>query len=172
MKKIIIIFTLILFSCKSGDTNSEEKTPTVVTKPTAVAVENAKKVSERFELVAPDSVDVVKKTNSYNLGKRLLTVCNSFKFKKFTTKEATESVIKNTNLAKMTIICQKINQRNGKFIDLKLIDVIRDTQSEDQVFRYNINYQKKNFKRELKVTINSEGKISAISTREITKIIK
>ncbi len=172
MKKTLLLFILILLSCKSGDTNSEEKTSTVATKPSTVAAENAKKVSERYELVTPDSVDVVKKTNSYNLGKRLLTVCNSFKFKKFTAKEATESVIKNTNLAKMTIICQKINQRNGKFINLKLIDVIRDTQSEDQVFRYDINYQKKFFKRELKVTINSEGKISAISTREITKIIK
>ncbi len=172
MKKILIFFILILFSCKSGDTNSEEKAPTVAPKPTAVAIENAKKVSERYELVAPDSVDVVKKTSSYTLGKRLLTVCNNYKFKKFTTKEATESVIKNTNLAKMTLICQKINQRNGKFIDLKLIDVIRDTQSEDQVFRYNINYQKKFFKRELKITINSEGKISAVSTREVTKVIK
>lgn len=177
MKRIFILSILIIFSCKSKSptTNTEEKqvekTETINDKTNPVAIENAKKVSERFELIEKTEIDIAKKTTSYVLGKRLLSVCNTFKFKKFTSKEATESVIKNTNLEKMTKVCQKINQRNGKFLDLILIDVIHDTETDDQVFRYDINYQKKFFKRELKITVNSDGKISAISTREIPKII-
>ena len=119
-----------------------------------------------------ENVPNAKKEMAYNLGKRLMSVCNTFRLKSFTTEEATESVIKNTNLEKMNLICQKINQRNGKFIDLNLINVVQYTTSNDLVFRYNINYEKKFFERELKVTVNSNGKISAISTKEIRKIIK
>ncbi len=151
MKNLILMFLiLVLFSCKT-------KTP--IAKPLKYVAVSEKEVSD------------TKKNRAYDLGKRLLESCNTSRFKQFTTAEATEKVISNATLAKISETCNKINHRNGKFIDLKLIEIGHDTKNNDYFFRYNIDYEKKYFKRELRVTINSDDKVSAISTKEIPKVI-
>ena len=62
---------------------------------------------------------------------------------------------------------KKINQRNGRFLGINLIDVTYHKSKEEYVFRYNIEYEKKYYKRELFVTVNAENKVSAISTKEL-----
>ena len=131
----------------------------------------SKSNSERFEVVKVEEVDSQKKDKSYNLGKRLLEACNTSKFKPFTTDEATDKVIANATLEKITSTCQKINARNGKFIKLDLIEVLQDEDSDELVFRYDIKYEKTYFKRELIVTLNSDEKVSAISTKESYKAL-
>jgi len=57
--------------------------------------------------------------------------------------------------------------RNGRFIDLKLVEIIHNEITDDYIFRYDIQYEKPLFKRELRVTIDAENKVSALATKEI-----
>lgn len=144
MKKTITILSLtLLISCKSKKNDSS-----------ATIVESSK-------------VEAIKKNRAYDLGTRLLESCNTSRFKAFSKEEATDKVIQNATPEKITATCLKIRHRNGKFNFIKLIDISYLKASEEYVFRYKIDYEKKYFMRELSVTINKENKVSAISTKEV-----
>ena len=108
-----------------------------------------------------------KKKRADNLGTRLLETCNVSRFNGFSTTEATDKVRKNATKEKISIVCQKINQRNGRFLGINIIEIKRDKIKDEYTFRYNIDYEKKLYKRELFVTINADNKVSAISTKEV-----
>jgi hypothetical protein len=146
MKRIILFCSiLLLVSCKS-------KNPAV---------------DKTITLVKPDEVETVKKNRAEDLGKRLLETCNTSHFKTFSSAEATDKVRQNATKEKISTVCKKINQRNGRFLGLNLIDITYNKITEEHIFHYNINYEKKYFKRELFVSINAENKVSAITTKEI-----
>jgi hypothetical protein len=151
---MILSLILIFASCKSKKMLNDTKD------------ENSKEASEETVLKA-NEIDKIKSDRAYNLGKRLLETCNTSKFKAFTKNEATDKVISNATPEKISATCKKINQRNGRFIDIKLIEIKYDKILDEYLFRYAIDYEKKLFKRELYVTVNSENKVSAISTKEI-----
>lgn len=152
MKKICILLLLMVFvSCKSKQAATENKD--VV----------------RFEKIDLKEVNTLKKDRATDLGKRLLETCNTSVFKVFTKNEATDKVIKNATVDRISKACHIINQRNGKFIAIQLLDVTHDIETDDLIFRYKIEYQKKYFERELYVTVNSENKVAAISTKEVSK---
>jgi 5'-3' exonuclease len=159
MKKIVYILLLILIaSCKSKQPSISE-----------VKKNESVEVTTRFEKINLKEVNNQKLTRAYNLGKRLLETCNTSRFKVFSKEEATDKVSQNATVEKITKTCQKILMRNGKFIDLNLIDVTQDNETEDLFFRYKIEYEKKYFERELYITINSEGKVSEMKTKELPK---
>jgi hypothetical protein len=159
MKKIVyILLLLLLASCKSKQPSTAE-----------VKKNESVEVTTRFEKINLKEVNNQKLTRAYNLGKRLLETCNTSRFKVFSKEEATDKVIQNATVEKITKTCQKILMRNGKFIDLNLIDVTQDNETEDLFFRYKIEYEKKYFERELYITINSEGKVSEMKTKELPK---
>lgn len=154
MRKIILLLCLALvFSCKSKKSSS-----TTVVKPP----------EKPGNLVKPEDVEESTKDRAFDIGKRLLEACNTSKFKNFSSTEATEKVRQNASRDKVSAICKKINQRNGRFININLIDITKNKKTDELVFRYNINYEKKLYKRELFVTVNTENKVSAISTKEVT----
>lgn len=156
MKRLILFCcVLLLFSCKSKKTATTSTTKPVV-------------VEKNITLVKPAEVDVLKKKRADDLGTRLLETCNVSRFRGFSAAEATDKVRQNATKAKISAICQKINQRNGRFLGIELIDVTRDKKKNEHTFRYSINYEKKLYKRELFVTVNAENKVSAISTKEVT----
>ena len=159
MKKISCLLLLVLIiSCKSKHPNlSKNETSEII------------EVKSRFEKINLKEVNSRKLTRAYNLGKRLLETCNTSRFKVFSKEEATDKVIQNATIEKISKTCQKILMRNGKFIDLNLIEVTQDNETEDLFFRYKIEYEKKYFERELYVTINSEGKVSEMKTKELPK---
>jgi len=151
MRKIIILFCfLTILSCKSKKNIAS----------------NAPK-EKGIVVLKPEEIDVLKKNRAYDLGKRLLESCNTSRFKAFNASEATEKVRSNATPEKISTTCKKINQRNGRFIAINLIEVTHDEINDEYIFRYKIDYEKKLYKRELKVTINSENKVSAIATKEI-----
>ncbi len=164
MRKYIYIFIILLASCKSKQPNVAKVEEVKKPETTAIKV--------RFVKMKFAEINTLDRNRAYNLGKRLLETCNTSKFKVFTKEEATEKVILNATAEKISKTCQKINSRNGKFIDLNLIEVIHDTETDSYNFKYKIAYEKKYFERELYVTINSDGKVAAISTKEIPVIHK
>jgi 5'-3' exonuclease len=124
-------------------------------------------VDKAIEVKKVDEVEIVKKDRAYELGKRVLEACNTSRFKAFSSSEAIDKVRKNATKEKISKTCKKINQRYGRFKGLTLLDVTHNKETDEYVFRYSIDYEKKYFKKELKVTINSENKVSAITTQEI-----
>ncbi|NMH24709.1 hypothetical protein [Flavobacterium solisilvae] len=153
MKKLML-FGLILFlaSCKSKKAVSDVKDDTT---------------KETVSVIKPTEVDKIKSDRAYDLGKRLLETCNTSKFKTFTKNEATDKVIANATAEKISNTCKKINQRNGKFLGIKLLEVKHDKILDEYTFRYDINYEKKLYKRELYVVVNAQNKVSAINTKEV-----
>lgn len=150
-KTLILLSIFFLVSCKT----KKGATETAITeKRTAVVLK-------------PEEVDNAKKSRAYDLGKRVLEACNTSRFKAFTPTEATPKVIANATAEKISATCRKIILRNGKFIGLNLIEVIYNEVDNEYLFRYDIKYEKTLFKRELRVTINSENKVSSLSTKEI-----
>ena len=149
-----MLFGLILFlaSCKSKKAVSDVKDDTT---------------KETVTVIKPTEVDKIKSDRAYDLGKRLLETCNTSKFKTFTKNEATDKVIANATAEKISNTCKKINQRNGKFLGLKLLDIKYDKLLDEYTFRYDINYEKKLYKRELYVVVNAQNKVSAINTKEV-----
>ncbi len=152
MRNLVYLFAIItlLISCKSKKKTDE-----------------AFKGEKKIVLVKPNEVENIKINRAYDLGKRLLETCNTSTFKVFSKDEATEKVIANATPEKIATTCKKINLRNGKFLSLDLIDIKFNPISEEYYFRYNIQFEKKLFKRELFVTINKENKVAAISTKEV-----
>jgi len=141
----------VLFSCKS-----KKNSTTVVKLP-----------EKKSDLVKLEDVEAVKKDRAYDVGKRLLESCNTSKFKNYSSTEATDKVRQNATREKISAICKKINQRNGRFINLNLIDITRNKKTDELIFRYNIGYEKKLYQRELFITVNADNKVSAISTKEV-----
>jgi len=148
---ILILFTLVLNACKSKSKVAEKP---------------------KIEIVDPTTVDKVKKDKAYSLGKRVLMTCNTSKFKPFNKNEATESVIKNTTLERLTSTCQKFRLKYGKFEDIKLAQVIHNMEDDSYIFRYKAEYQRKFTTKELRVTLNNENKVSAIKSTDWTDELK
>lgn len=160
MKRICCVLLLVCFassltlvSCKSKKSTAEKST----TKP----------VEKSAKLVKPEEVEEVKKDRAYDIGRRLLESCNTSRFKTFNSTEATDKVRQNATREKISAICKKINQRNGRFLNINLIDITFNKKTKEHVFRYTIGYEKKLYKRVLFVTVNAENQVSAISTKEV-----
>ncbi|MDI1255821.1 MAG: hypothetical protein PSV16_06950 [Flavobacterium sp.] len=145
MKKILFLCGLLLIiGCKSK--HGPEKDKVVILK--------------------IEDVNSAQKNKSYELGKRLLNTCNTSKFKPYTTSEATDEVIKNSTLEKLTRTCQKFRVKYGNFKDIKLVEVIQNKTKNITVYRYKADYQWKHTIKELRVTMNEENKVSAIQSKD------
>ena len=161
MNNSFLILFVLIFSCKSIPVDKDNTSKSEI---------NTK--IDHFEILEPTDLKENQLKLAKEFGNRLLGMCNDFKFKKFSSSEATPKVINNIDLEKMTKTCQKIFFRNGKFIDLELLEIKKDNLNGDLVFKFNIVYEKYFFKRELRLVLNSENKLSEISTKQISKIIK
>ena len=144
---ILLLCFVLLIGCKSKP---------VVVKP--VVIEYAK--------VPLSEVDANQKKRAYDLGKRVLMICNTSKFIPFKESEATPSVIQNTTLEKHSKICLKFRARYGDFVDLKLVEVYKSSPANETLFRYKAIYEHSNANKELRVTLNEENKVSSLKTLE------
>jgi hypothetical protein len=151
--KILVLCLLLLIGCKSKP---------VVVKPVVI----------EYTRVSLAEVDVNQKKKAYDLGKRVLMICNTSKFIPFKESEATPSVIQNTTLEKHSKICLKFRARYGDFVDLKLVEVYKSSPANETLFRYKAIYEHSNANKELRVTLNKENKISSLKTMEWVDVFR
>jgi len=156
MKKLflLIIAVATLSACKSKSTSGSS---IFSSKPT-------------IEVLAPATINPALQSKAYELGKRILNTCNTSKFKPFTTEEATEKVIQNTTLERLSSTCQKYLIKYGQFKDIKLVEVIKNNDDNTHVFRYKAEYQRKFTQKELQVTMDEDNKVSSIKSTDWTDI--
>ena len=92
--------------------------------------------------------------------------CNTSKFKPFTNSEATQSVINNITIEKLSKTCTKFRQWYGTFKDLQLAEVYQNTDDHITIYRFKALYTKKVANKELRVFMNDDNLVSAIKTSD------
>jgi len=120
---------------------------------------------EKYTIIEPSEANAEQKAKAYDLGKRVLSACNSSRFKPFTANEATEQVRKNTTPERITRTCQKFRVKYGTFKDIKLVEVVAFRKSEKVIYRYKADYQKKYKLKELRVTMDGD-KVAGIQSKD------
>lgn len=152
MKKIITILSLLaLIGCKTKSAVSNPKENNIV----------------KINL---NTIDYDQRNKAYELGKRVLMTCNTSSFKPFTSNEATAKVIKNTTQIRLTKTCLKFRLKYGAFKDIQLVEVLRNNNNRNTIFRYKANYEKKIANKELRVTLNENNKVCAINSKDWIEI--
>jgi hypothetical protein len=148
MKNVIIIGCLfLLLGCKTK-------------------MVNGKSMGKSVETTEMSPEEGAQKNKAYELGKRILITCNNVKFKPFTQSEATEKVIAKSTPENIKKICVKYNLKYGLFKDLEFIEMIPNKTDNTNVFRFKALFEYAKANKELRVTMNSENKASAISTKD------
>ena len=153
MRKIVVLFcVLLVIGCKTKKEVIEEKRPAL-------------------EIVSTDEIPQALKNKAYSLGRRVLMTCNTSRFKPFTADEATESVRKNTTQEKLSSVCHKFRVKYGNFKEIYLTEVLKSNVDNSYIFRYKAKYERDFAKKELRVTIDKNNRVSAIkSTDWVEKI--
>lgn len=148
MKKVILICCLLLIiGCK---------TKTV----------NGKKIGKSVDPTEMSTVDEVQKNKAYELGKRILMTCNTSKFTPFTENEATNKVIANSTVKKVKEIGAKYSLKYGAFKDLEFVEMVPNKTDNTNIYRFKALFDYAKANKELRVTMNSENKASAITTKD------
>lgn len=153
MKKLFVIgCVFLLIGCKTKQSTSETKL-------------------EDMKVLKTEDIPADLKTKAYTLGKRVLSTCNTSRFKPFTTEDATASVIQNTTLENLSKVCHKFRVKYGDFKDISLSEVLRDNKNDSYIFRYKAKYQREFAQKELRVTIDKDKKVSAIKSTDWVETI-
>ncbi|CAM4098309.1 hypothetical protein FLAN108750_10190 [Flavobacterium antarcticum] len=149
MKKLFVLgFILLLIGCKT-----KQKTVEAPALPAMSVISSTE--------VAPSL-----KTKAYSLGKRVLMTCNTSRFKPFTTEEATASVIQNTTAERLSKVCHKFRVKYGDFKEIELAEVLKNNRDGSYIFRYKARYERDFAKKELRVTMDKNQKVSAIKSTD------
>lgn len=113
------------------------------------------------------SVDIAaQKEKAYELGKRVLLTCNTSKFSPFTKSEATDKVIANSTEKKIKEIGIKYSLKYGEFKDIEFIEMIPNKTDNTNIYRFKAIFQYNKANKELRVTMNKDNKVSAITTKD------
>ena len=115
-----------------------------------------------YRRAAINSISETEKQNVYDFGKRILETCKTRKFIQISEREATKGLVA-LSLEEMQNACDAIGKTNGKFIDMKLIEVIDDTYaSNSKVYRYKGNFDRNDVVREIRIWLGTDGKFQGI----------
>jgi hypothetical protein len=108
----------------------------------------------------------VEKQKVYNFGKRIIETCKTRQFVQLSQQEVTKS-LSTLSLQEMQHACDILDKRNGKFIDMKLIEVIDDTfTGNSKIYRYKANFDRNNFVNEVRIWLGADGKFQGIIWKE------
>ena len=113
-----------------------------------------------------DSISEVEKQKVYNFGKKIIETCKTREFIQLSQREVTKS-LSELSLEEMQHFCDVIGKRNGKFIDMTLIEVIDDTfTSNSKIYRYKANFERNDFLTEVRIWLGTDGRFQGIIWKE------
>jgi hypothetical protein len=119
-----------------------------------------------YRRVAISSISENEKQKVYNFGKRIVETCKTRQFVQLSQLEVTKSLSK-LSLEEMQHACDVLDKRNGKFIDMQLIEVIDDTFiGGSKIYRFKANFEKNDFINEVRIWLNTDGKFAGIIWKE------
>ena len=119
-----------------------------------------------YPRMAISSIPEKEKAKVYDFGKRMLETCITRQFVQLSEREVTKGLAA-LSLAEMQHACDVLDKRNGKFIDMKLIEVIDDTYTgHSKVYRYKGNFERNDFVNEIRIWLGTDGKFQGIIWKE------
>ena len=119
-----------------------------------------------YRSVSIDSISEGEKLKVYNFGKRILETCKTRQFIQLSEKEATKGLAA-LSLEEMQHACDILDKRNGKFIDMNLVEVIDDTYSgTSKIYRYKANFERNDFLNEVRIWLGTDGRFQGIIWKE------
>ena len=127
---------------------------------------NGKAIGKSVSATEISKTDEEQKNKAYELGLRILNSCNDNKFKPFTESEATAKVIARSTAANIKSICAKYTLKYGNFKSLEFVEMIPNKTDNTTIYRFKAYFEYEKANKELRVTMNSENKASAISTKD------
>ncbi|MDI1315861.1 hypothetical protein [Flavobacterium sp.] len=119
-----------------------------------------------YRRVSIDSISKTEKQKVYNFGKRILETCKTRQFIQLSEKEATKGLAA-LSLEEMQHACDVVDKRNGKFINMNLVEVIDNTYSgNSKIYRYKANFERNDFVNEVRIWLGIDGKFQGIIWKE------
>lgn len=109
-----------------------------------------------------DAVSENEKQRVYDFGKKILETCITREFIQLSTKEVSEGLAK-LSLPEMQKACDHLDKNHGKFIDMKLIEIIDNTYIDNcLIYRYKANFEKNVPLKEIRIWVQKNGKFAGI----------
>lgn len=134
---------------------------------------STKNKSSNTSTTKTEAKTVKLETNAWNtqqqklaqqFGHRLLDACNTSRFKGYTKTEATPELIKSMSPEAIEQTCRKFNLRYGTYKGMKLVEVWYNPVDQTHIYRFKPSYSKKIAQKELRITMNADNLMSALST--------
>ena len=120
---------------------------------------SCKTTYRRFDI---SSISEKEKAKVYDFGKGLLETCITRQFVQLSNRDVTEG-LSHLSLEEMQHACDALDKTNGKFIDMKLIEVFDDTYLHNaKVYRYKGNFERNDVVREIRIWLGTNGKFQGI----------
>jgi hypothetical protein len=108
------------------------------------------------------SLSEKEKAKVYDFGKRILETCKTRQFIQISEREATKNLAE-LSLEEMQHACDVVDKRNGKFIDMQLMEVIDDTYlHHSKIYRYKGNFEKNDYLVEIRIWLGTDGRFQGI----------
>ena len=115
-----------------------------------------------YRTININSISEKEKQKVYNFGKRILETCKTRQFIQLSDREATKNLAE-LSLEEMQHACDIVDKRNGKFIDMRLIEVIDDTFiGNSKIYRYKGNFEINDYLVEIRIWLGTDGKFQGI----------
>jgi hypothetical protein len=113
-----------------------------------------------------NSISEKEKAKVYDFGKRLLETCKTRQFVQLSEREVNKGLA-TLSLEEMQYACDALDKTNGKFIDMKLVEVIDDTYIHgSKIYRYKGNFERNDVVREIRIWLGTDGKFQGIIWKE------
>ena len=85
-------------------------------------------------------------------------------------KDATQKVIKNMTVKRMTQTCLKFRTQYGNFKGLTFVEAYKNRKSDEVVYRYQAKFDKKNTVKELRMVINEQNQLAAVQSKDWNEV--
>lgn len=133
MRILCFCFLFLLFSCKTS-----------------------------YNRIQISSIPEKEQAKVYDFGKRLLETCKTRQFVQLSEREVNKGLA-TLSLQEMQQACDALDKTNGKFIDMKLIEVIDDIYIHNsKIYRYKGNFERNDVVREIRIWLGTDGKFQGI----------
>jgi hypothetical protein len=115
-----------------------------------------------YRKIEVNSISEKEKQKVYDFGKGLLETCITRHFVQLSNRDVTEG-LSHLSIEEMQNACDALDKTNGKFIDMKLVEVIDDTYLHNsKVYRYKGNFVRNDVAREIRIWLGNNGKFQGI----------
>ncbi len=130
------------------------------------AAQDKNSVSRLYKKLDIEAVDATQKQKTTALGQQILSTCNTSYLKPLSPKDATQKVIKNMTVKRMTQTCLKYRTQYGNFKGLTFVEAYKNRKTDEIVYRYQAKFDKKNALKELRMVINKQNLLASVQSKD------